>query len=266
MSAALRIVLLLSLLVPAGCSRGPHNWRQWIDQATVEFKAERYGKAFEACDNAWREAMTEKSAPQVVSAYECISEAAVRLGQPEKTFPYIRTILANYDRAMLESGSGLRHRNNYAVALVKAGEKQEGVAQLEAALNAYEGSAFHSSNNFRQRMVLTENLARAARVFADEKAGVNVSSVMLDEILAHLELYRYRQDVAATLGAGDALAAIADLVRLRGDPKAADDLMAQAREQQSIESSFLDGQPRAIPCDQVIVRSLVLRSCYAILR
>lgn len=268
MSAALRIAFLLCLILPAACSRGPQNWRQWIDQATAEFKADRPAKAFEACDNAWKDAVKEKNAPQAILAYECIYEAAVRLGQTEKTFPYFRTILSTgaYDSAMLESGSGLRHRNNFGVALVRAGEKQEGVAQLDTALDAYAGSAFHSSNNFRQRMVLTENLARATRVFTEEAAAIKVSSVMLEEILVHLEGQRYRNDVSTTLGAGDALAAIADLVRLRGDPKAADELAKQALEQQSMETHFLDRQPRTIPCDQVIIRSLVLRACYAVLR
>jgi len=265
-SAALRTLLVLSLLVPAGCSRGPSNWRQWIDQATLEFKADRPAKAYEACDNAWKEAVKEKDSKQAIAAYECLYEAAVRLGQIERTFPAIRKILAEYDGTMNDLGSGIRHRNNFGVALVRAGEKQEGVAQLEAALDAYEGSAYHTSNNFRQRTLLIENLARGARVFADEAPAIKVSSVMLEEIQVYVEGQRYRNDVSTTLGAGDALAAIADLVRLRGDPKAADELLAQAREQQSLETNYLSGQSRGIPCDHIIIRSLVIRGCYAVLK
>ena len=266
MSAALRIVLVLSLLVPAGCSRGPQNWRQWIDQATAEFKADRPAKAFEACDNAWMAAVKEKDAKQAVAAYECLWEAALRMGHPEKAFPAFRRILAEYDSALLESGAGLRHRNNFGVALVNLGEKAEGVAQLEAALDAYEGSAYHSTFHYRVRMLIVANIARAARVFAEEQSGIRVSSVMLDEIQATLENERYARNVAATLGIGDALAAISELVRFRGDPKAAAELLEQAKEQQSIESAYLEGAPRTPPCDQVITRSLVLRACYAVLR
>jgi tetratricopeptide (TPR) repeat protein len=265
-SAALRIVLVLSLLVPAGCSRGPQNWRQWIDQATAEFKAERPAKAFEACDNAWMAAVKEKDAKQVIAAYECLAQASVLLGKPEKAFPAFRKVLADYDRALLESGAGLRHRNNFGAALVNLGEKAEGVAQLEAALDAYEGSAYHSTFHYRVRMLIAANLARAARVFAEEQAAIRVSSVILDEIQATLENERHGKNIAGTLGTGDALAAISDLVRFRGDPKAAAELAEQAKEQQAIESAFLSGAPRTPPCDQVITRSLVLRACYAVLK
>ena len=266
MSAALRIVLVLSLLVPAGCSRGPQNWRQWIDQATAEFKADRPAKAFEACDNAWMAAVKEKDAKQALAAYECLWEAAQRLGHPEKAFPAFRKILAEYDGTLLESGSGLRHRNNFGVALVKLGEKAEGVAQLEAALDAYEGTAYDSHNHNHVRMLIVANLARGARVFAEEQSGIRVSSVILDEIQTALTNDPYSKNVAGTLGSGDALAAISELVKFRGDPKAAAEIAEQARVQQSIESAYLSDASRLPPCDQVIIRSLVLRGCYAVLR
>jgi len=265
-NAALRIALVLSLLVPAGCSRGPQNWREWIDQATAEFKAERPAKAYEACENAWTAAIKEKDAKQVIVSYECLSQAALLLGKPEKTFPAFRTILANYDGAMLESGSGLRHRNNYGVALVNFGEKAEGVAQLEAALDAYEGSAYQSTLHPHVRMLIVANLARAARVFTEEPSGIRVSSVILDEILVTLENERPRNNVAATLGTGDALAAISDLVRFRGDPKAAGELLEKAKEQQAIESDYLSSASRLPPCELVIARSLVMRACYSVLK
>ena len=266
MSSALRIVLVFLLLVPAGCSRGPQNWRQWIDQATAEFKAERPAKAFEACDNAWMAAVKEKDAKQAIAAYECLSQAALLLGKPEKTFPAFRKILAEYDRALLESGSGLRHRNNFGVALVNLGEKAEGVAQLEAALDAYEGSAYNSMLHYHVRMLIVANLARAARVFAEEQSGIRVSSVILDEIQVTLENERFNKNFAGTLGTGDALAAISELVRFRGDPKAAAALAEQAKEQQANESAYLSGAPRTPSCDQVIIRSLVMRGCYAVLK
>ena len=263
---ALRILLSLLLLLPAACSRGPSNWREWIDQATTEFKLGAPGKAFDACNKAYEAAVKDGDAQQVVSAYECLEEAAIQQGKPERALPIFRTVLAKYDSALLKAGSGLRLRNNFAVTLVNQGEKAEGVAQLEAALDAYEHSVYHSSKNYRQRMLLVENLARAARVFTEEDSGIRVSSVILDEIVNDLENARYKKNFGPTIGAGDALAAIAELVRMRGDPQGAKDLAAQAKDQQMQEDDYLAGQPRRIPCDQLIIRSLVLRRCYLVLR
>ena len=152
------------------------------------------------------------------------------------------------------------------MALVNLGEKAGGVAQFEAALDAYEGSAYHSLLHYHVRMVLVANLARAARVFAEEQSGIRVSSVILDEIQVTLENERFNKNFAGTLGTGDALAAISELVRLRGDPKAAAELAEQAKEQQAKESAYLSSASRMPPCDQVIVRSLVMRGCYAVLK
>jgi tetratricopeptide (TPR) repeat protein len=265
--AALHILAAVSiLLLPAGCKRAPASWGEWLDQATAEYNAKQYAKMLESCDRALQIARSDNNGPRVINAYECLAEAAARVNQPERTFEPFRKILSLHDKDLRESGAALRLRNNFGVALVNAGEKREGVDMLESTIDAYEGTPQHSSGYYRIRMLLVENLARAARVFTEEDSGIKVSSVMLEEILVHIENERFRNNLPFTLGTGDALAAIAELVRIRGDPKYALELAAQAKEQQDIEDAVLEGKPRKPPCEQVIIRSLVMAPCYTFLK
>ena len=255
-----------ALVLACACSRSPSNWKGWIDEATVELKAQRYGRMLDACTRAFEIAHAAKNGPQAVAAYECLADAAVREGRRERAFRAFEVVLRAYDEDLRKSGAALRLRNNHGVALVDAGEKTAGVAELVAALDAYEGTPQHSIGYYRTRMHLVANLARAVRVFADDEAGVRVSTALLQEIQNHIDNERFRRNLANTLGTGDALAAIAEIVRIRGDPAHAAQIVERSKEQLEVEDGVLAGEPRRLPCDPVSVRSLIFRSCYASLR
>ncbi len=263
---SLLLVLAFALVLAAGCGRKPSSWKEWMDQAPAPWKAQQFDKAFDACARAFDHAHGEGSGPRAVGALECMAEAATRAGGPEKAFGAFDTVLRSYDNDLRESGAGLRLRNNYGVHLVDAGRKQEGVDLLEASLDAYADTPQRSQDNFRVRMQLVSNLARAVRVFPDSDASIRVSTDIVREIINHLENERFRKNLPLTLGTADAMAAIAELIRLRGDPRSAEELLAQSREQLAIEDEITAGQQRRIPCVPVSIRSLVFRSCYATLR
>ena len=133
-------------------------------------------------------------------------------------------------------------------------------------VDAYEGTPQRSKDKFRVRMQLVSNLARAVRVFPDSEQSIRVSTDILAEIQNHLDNERFRNNLPFTLGTADAMAAIAELIRLRGDPGAAEELVAKAKEQLVVEDAILAGQMRRLPCEPVTVRSLLIRSCYATVR
>lgn len=262
-----RFLLAFAILgLAAGCKRGPSSWKEWMDEAPAAYRASQWDKAFEACGKAYQVALENANGPQVIAAYECMADTARLTGKAERAIPAFATILAKYDKDLQKSGGALRMRNNHSVALVEAGEKREGIALLASTLDAYVGTPFDSKLNYRLRMTLVENLARATRVLPEEDAGVRVSSEILAEILSHLENERFRKNEINTIGSGDALAAIADLVSQRGDPKYGSELAAMAREQRKVEDELLEGQPRRMPCESLTVRSLVMKPCYAILK
>lgn len=256
-------VLATGLIAVPGCARKAASWKEWIDEAPAAFKAERYDRALEQCGKAFDYAVAEKNGPRAIGALECMAEAANRAGRMEATFPAFEIVLRDYDDDLRISGAGLRLRNNYAAALVDYGRKQDGVNLLDETLDAYEGTPQRSKDNYRVRMQLVANLARTVRVFPDSDPSIRVSTDVLAEILNHVENARFRKNLPFTLGTADAMAAIAQLIRLRGDPGAAEELMARSREQQAIEDEVLEGKMRRVPCEPVTIRSLMLRSCYA---
>lgn len=265
-AVAIRAALLVFALAAPGCSRSPASWKDWMDEAPAAWNAQKFEKVFEACAKAFEFADREANGPRAIGALECMSEAAMRLAKMEKAFPAFARVLETYDNDLRASGAGLRLRNTYAVALVEAGRKQDGVDLLDASLDAYEGTPQRSKDNFRVRMQLVSNLARAVRVFPDSDPSIRASTEILKEIRNHLDNERFRNNLPFTLGTADAMAAIAELIRLRGDPRLAVELEAQANEQLAIEDAILAGQQRRIPCELITIRSLVIRPCYATLR
>jgi len=250
----------------AACKRGPSSWKDWIDEAAIAYRASQWPRAYESCEKAYNVALEAANAPQLIAAYDCMADSARLMGTPAKANAAFVPILGKYDADLLKSGTALRLRNNYGVALVEIGDKREGIAQLLATLDAYPGTSSDSKLNYRMRMTLIENLARAVRVLPEEDAAVRVSSEMLAEILSATENARFLKNEITTIGSGDALAAIADLVSLRGDPKYAFELAAQAKEQRTLEDALLEGQLRRMPCELFSVRSLVMKPCYATLK
>jgi hypothetical protein len=264
MRAALAVLAAAILATSSACTRKPATWKEWIDQAPAALKAQDFGAMLEACRTAFDIAHEAKNGPQAVLALECMAEAASADRKlVEKVLPAYAIVLRDYDDNLRDTGGGLRVRNNYAAALVEVGRKQEGVELLNATLDAYEGTPHRSAYNFRIRMQIVANLARAVRVFPDSEAGIRASVDLLQEITNHLDNERFRDNLPNTLGAADALFAIAELIRLRGDPKHGLEVAELAKEQQGIEDAILAGAQRRPRCDQVNVRSLVLRPCWA---
>ena len=261
--AVLPFAFVLALAAGCGKFSKPATWEEWLKDAPAAWQKQDFARAFDLCDHAFALAHQAANGPKAVLALECMAEAATQMGKPEMAFPAYETAMRAYDADMVTLGNALRLRNNFAVALVNAGRKHEGTAGFESALDAYEGTPAHSSANYRIRMLLVTNLARAARVFTDTDSGVRVSSEILREILNHLENERFRQNLPATLGTADALTAIAELVRLRGDPRYATELVAMAKEQRAIEDELLAGAQRRPQCEPVVVRALSFHSCYA---
>jgi len=266
MRGAIAAAMALALVFAPGCQRKPASWKEWMDEAPATWKAQRFGETFEHCRKAMDYALEEKSGPRAVASLECMAEAATREGKVAKALPAFELVLRDYDADLRTSGAALRLRNNFAVAMVDEGRKQDGVDLFDSTLDAYEGTPQSSRTDYRVRMLLAANLARGVRVFPDSDASIRVSTEILDEIDNHLVTERFRKNPVATLGTAEAMAAIAELIRLRGDPRAANELAAKAREQLAIEDDVLEGQMRRIPCVNINIRSLVLRPCYASLR
>ena len=262
------MALLLALLCVPGCGwfSRPSTWEEWLNEAPAAWKVQDFAKAFELCSNAFDAAHKAKQGAKAVLALECLAEASTREEKPEKAFPAYAIVLRDYEPDVLKSGSGLRLRNNYGANLVNAGEKQAGLEMLVEALDADEGTIYHSSSDYRMRMFLVANIARAARVFADTPTGIRVSSEILFEIENHLVNERFKQNMHLTLGTADALLAIAELVRLRGDPARAEEIVANAKEQRAIEDVLLEGRQRRPQCEPRIIRTLSITSCYAEVR
>jgi hypothetical protein len=259
-------MVAVALVLAPGCSRKPSSWKDWMDEAPAAWKAERFDEAFEHCRKAFDYAVAERSGPRAVGALEVHGRSRGAAGEDGEGAPGFRGGAARLRRRPARLGRRAAPAQQLRRGAGRGGRKQEGVDLLDASLDAYEGTPQRSLDNFRVRMQLVSNLARAVRrVPRQRRRRADLDGhpegdrepprerALPQQPAVHA---RHRRRDGGDRGAHPAA----------GDPRSAEELLGQAREQLAIEDGVLGGQMRRIPCEPVSVRSLVLRPCFATLR
>lgn len=114
---------------------------------------------------------------------------------------------------------------------------------LERTLDAWPGSPASSRayGNTRARMRVVTNLAHLAREAPSSEVAARLSGEIAGEVEAAVA--DAGRNVGAVLGAGEALQAIAAVLRRRGDGERAAALAALGQEQQAAEDEYTDLRP-----------------------
>lgn len=240
---------------------GPRTYEDAMKAAGPAFDAGDMAKAFTLCQRALELADKVGNGSRTVWALECVAEASLRMGRPEKAFAAYATVIGTYDGDLKMTIGRLRLRNNYGVALYNAGRKKEGITTIVAALDAYAGTNRSSSfwADFSRRMRVVTNLARATMSDASSPVAERLVGELADEIVARMTTAAVRN---LDPGGPEALSAIADLARARGQAARADELAALAGERQAAEAAALAGVARARrECDTVRVAGISIETC-----
>ena len=252
---------LVAFALLAGCGKLPRTYVESIEQATLAWNRNDMKKAFALCVHAFDLAIADRNVGKALEALECEAEAAWRLEQPLKAESHLRFVLNRFEPNLQTSAGAHRLRNNFAVALVAAGKRDEGREMLEATLDAYEGTASHSSNDYRVRMQLLTSLARLALDDPDGPLGVRLSTAILQEIQVRLD-GDARYGNTTPPGEAPVLTHIAEITLKRGDPERAKALaeLAKERREEEKERGIDPAAPRI--CHKLTVRLMAFSSCF----
>ncbi|QJR13809.1 hypothetical protein [Usitatibacter palustris] len=251
---------LLLLFLLAGCEQWfpPKKWEESITRATDAWNKREYTKAAELCAVALQQAMGARDPAKVMPALECLAEATWLEGKPLKANVALAQVQAEFPTDFAAWAGRHRLRNNDAVALLEAGRKADAIAAFEAALDANVDSPAHSSNDYRARMVIVTNLGRLGQPEPEGPLGVRLSTEILTEL--RQRLLRYEQQTPLMLqGMGEALVPIAEIVRQRGDPREAEELLAIAKERREADVESLGANQ--LVCSKFTIRLLAFESC-----
>jgi len=257
--------LVLATVALSGCDSllGPRTYEDAIVASEKAIRESDMAKAFKLCLRAFDLADKVGNGRKAISALDCAMATSTRLGKPELAFRAYATVLGTYDNDLKTSSSRLRLRNNHAVALYSAGRKDEGLKALDEAVDAYEGTPYAASfwTNFSARMRMMTNLAHAARHSPGSEIAGRLCEERVEDILAKIDT-RFTP-VNLAMGAAEALAAIAEVVRLRGDGARADLLAATAAERQVLEEGMLAISPgMRRECEPVGTTGATVESCF----
>ncbi len=247
----------------AGCGKLPtQNWAESIERATTAWKANDFKRVLQMCQRAFDQAIEAGAPARAIQAHECEAEAAWKLGKPELSFKNLEFLVTRYEKALAPEFGAIRLRNNRGVALIAQGKREEGLAAIEAAMDAYEGTPHHSANYFRVRMILVNNLLRLVVTEPESALGVRLSSQVLDEIERRIERdTRLKAETPA--GYAEALKLIAKIVSARGDPAAGKALAERARELKAEEDEMVAATRLESPlCHKLTIRLLAFTACY----
>lgn len=259
------VALALATVVLCGCESlfGPRTYEDAIAASGKAIREGDMAKAYRHCQRAFDLADKVGNGRKAISALDCAMATSTRLGKPELAFRAYATVLGTYDNDLKTSSNRLRLRNNHAVALHNAGRKDEGLKALDEAVDAYEGTPYAASSwtRFPERMRMVTNLAHAARHDPGSEIARRLCEERVEDILAKIDT-RFTP-VNLAMGAAEALAAIAEVVRLRGDGARADMLAAIAAERQVLEDGMLAVSPgMRRECEPVGTTGATVESCF----
>lgn len=239
------VVMTACMVLLVGCDWGsaPKSYDEAMKRANQAFMVGDMENSFKLCQSAFEMADKVGNGSRTIAALDCLADTSKRLGKPEKAFPAYATVIGTYDNDLKVFSSRLRLRNNYGVALYNAGRRQEGIQTLEDALDAYQGtpyaSTFYAAFSHRMRMVV--NLAHATRDQPNSAIADRLAGEITEEIKAKIE--SSVNGVNLAMNAAEGLAAVAELIRVRGDSTQADELAALAAERQKAEDSLAAVNP-----------------------
>lgn len=257
--------LVLATVALSGCDSllGPRTYEDAIVASEKAIRESDMAKAFKLCLRAFDLADKVGNGRKAISALDCAAATSTLLGKPEKALRAHETVLGKCDGDLRSFSSRLRLRNNYGVALYNAGRRDEGMKALVEALDAYEGTPYSFSlwTSFSQRMRMLTNLAHAAKQDPRGQVADRLADEFAEEIRVKIE--RSVNGVNVAMGAAEALAAIAEVVRLRGGGARADLLVAMAAERQVPEDGMLAISPgMRRECEPVGTTSATVESCF----
>jgi hypothetical protein len=269
MGAAFRpfaIALLAAAAMTGGCgrgpapARGPATFEEAMAEASRQFQLNRWQEAFTACDIAFKHA-DRAGTTGVITATDCAAVAAARLGRPGLALPHHERLFAAHAERLRNASGRHRLANNFGVLLIEAGRRQEGIARLEWAMEAYAGTPYHIAayGAFPARAMVVKNLARAWYETASDpavRAWVQEQGTWLQE---HMD--RNRNGVNLSMGASSALDAVATIGRRQAntDTPAWE---ARVREWEPLEEGIAATNPGlAAACESVEIRGTVIAAC-----
>jgi hypothetical protein len=260
--------LFLALAIAAaGCSRKPPpppppaTVAEAMKAAEAAFSRGEWSNVLASCERALQLADKEGKGGSALQSLECMQDAAGRMKPVPSTLKASEIVMGKY--AQVLRGSAARHRipNNHAVMLHAAGRHDEAAGVLSDAIDADVGTGLHSSGDFRARVVMIRNLARASMDSPYGPLAEWIVREALPEVEARLDPERH--GIPANLGVGDALAAIALLVERRGAATLAAKVSAKAEARMADETAFIAGRPDLSPyCPAVPLHGREVRACF----
>lgn len=222
--------------------------------------------AFTLCQRALELADRAGNGFKAIFALECVAAASQRMGKPEKALPAYAKVIGTYGADLSTFLSRLRLRNNYGVALYKAGKRAEGITVIEEGIGTFEGSPAspYPYHLFPQRMFLVANLAHAVRDDPQGEVATRLTGGIAQVIEAAIE--QSGDGVDLVMNSARALAAIAELEHSRGQVARADALAQLAAQRQMTEDRASATGPRygyTRECDHYGSRHpLSIESCF----
>jgi hypothetical protein len=228
--------------------------------ASTKLESARWNEVFSACDNAFRHA--DRAGDQrALLAADCAAEAAARVGKPALALPHLRRVFEAYEDRLRHFGSRQRLANNYGVLLIEAGKREQGIAQLEWALETYTGIPYSSTSQaaFTARVAIVRNLARAYYPTASEpivREWVQEQGSLLAE---HVE--RNAKAPHLLMGAASALDSLSTIGRRQANTSTPAWDRAAA-ELEPREAEIAASRPElAQACENIALRTTILRAC-----
>lgn len=257
---------MLLAVAAGGCDAlfGPTSYEDAMRSAGPALQAGQMSKALRFCQSAFEFADKARNGSRAVLALDCMAAAIGPSSSAEQIRPAYAIVLDRYDSSLRNYGGRFRLRNDYGVALYVSGRQDEGIRVLAESLDAYSGTPYALTHHavFPQRMRIVVNLARASRSRPD---GVDASR-LLGPLADEIEVVAGATGTADTAErrVAEALAALGELARSRGDAAKADVLAAKASERQALENGATQTLVGAKPeCHKIELFGTPIERCFA---
>jgi hypothetical protein len=250
----------------AACSRfqGPATFEEAVKLAGDAVAAQDWPKVRVLCDRAAELADKAGDGNRVMLATDCAAEAATREGKPEQAFARQARLYDAYEGQTQTYGGRHRMRNNYAVALIEKGKRDEGIAVLLKGLNAYEGTPYHITtwNTHAEYMAMVRNLAIAHAGAPSTPAVKAWTEENAEWIAGRLKAEHVASGMSFQRGSGAALAALAVLAE-RDGVAAAGEWRRLGEEWMGHEAQYAATYPTVQPlCKPVQLYQVKMTNCF----
>ena len=250
----------------AACGRAPApaaspaSYREAMTEASRQWELNRWPEVFAACDAAFRYAERE-GGTGVIAAVDCAAESASRMGKPELALPHYERLFDAYAERIRTAAGRHRLANNYGVLLIERGRREQGIARLEWAMDAYAGTSYAITGYgaFPARAMVVKNLARAYYGNASDpliRAWVREQGEMLRAHMAGNS-----RSAHLGMGASSALAALVETGRRQAstDTPAWEEAI---REWEPVEEKIAATHPQlARVCESNPLPTTMMESC-----